>query len=151
MGPRVTAGADSERRRGKRQPSAGMLHTKVGKQPQGCPHQAEQPRQAASECRARSTGGKEGAPWPPYHLVHQLSQLARAEDPNQRACTYLCKAVAAKCRKPFWHSFQWMGTTDGLWQAQKTQLLTPAPVVAGGIYNQILPLCDTKSPPHQTT
>ena len=72
------------------------LHTEEAKQSQGCLHKTEQPRRADSECRA-------GVPWdhaherkhPSPHLAHQLGWWARARDPHQSTCAYMCKAAAA--------------------------------------------------------
>ena len=76
----------------------GMLQTEVA----GHLHQAEQPRQAASECRVGACmGNKE--PFPPY--PQYINLVAMAGDPCQRACAWMCEAAAERCRETYWHNF----------------------------------------------
>ena len=134
----------------------GTLHTEAAKQLWGYPHQAEQPRWADSECREEEhtiTHEEESAP--PPTLAHQLSQSPRARDPCQRACTYVCKAPAAS-RQMQMDSVSMAsngqahlpGGSSRLRKQSSCPLLL-YPVVTGGICDQMLPLCDRKSPPHQ--
>ena len=93
------------------------LHTKVARPLHGRPHQAQQHRQAASECRVGSHVQKR-APHPlPSCLAHWLGQSARAADPHQRAYACMCDPLGSSGQRAdtdtlCQHSFQQKGTTS---------------------------------------
>ena len=142
-------------RRRKRQPSVGTLLlsellpgpqcstprwlntlTKLSS-PSGQPGGAEQESGWERRCRL--------IPYPAWCI-------SSANRPQQRIPVRMPEAGAARHRDPYWHKFQRTGTTargcGGL--RKHSSCPPPTPVVARGICDQILPLCDGKSPHHQT-
>ena len=133
---------------------AGTLYTKEAKQLWGHPPQAKQPRQADSECRVGAheiAHTKDSAP-PTPNLEHQLSPSARAGDPCQSNCAYLCKAAAASGRMQ-------TGLVDTASNRQahlpgvavSSENTAAAPTLSGGRWNlrPELPLSNSTSPPCQ--
>ena len=130
----------------------GMLHTEVVKKSWRCPHQAKQPRRADGECRVRVcriAHVRESASTPllPGILAQPVSQ---SRGPRQSVGAYMCKAAVTSGQMQIGpvgtasHGHALLGVTEG----SETPLLPP-PVVVGGIYDQMLPLCSSKCPPHQ--